>query len=94
MPEDPKPGQFRNHRGDLLDMYGDHKSEVYRGFGHQERYLVWYGWHTSGSFTGHRKTFASLSAAKRCARGYEARGYDTKISDRALPEPSDSGRES
>ena len=91
MPE-LEPGQIRNHRGEVLDRYG--RDEVYKGYGDAERYLVWYGWHTSGSFSGHRQTFRTLRQAVRCAKGYERRGYDTKITDRAVSERVSTGSES
>lgn len=77
-----RKGQMRDSRGRVLALYG--KTEVYAGYARQGRYLVWYGWSSSGSFTGHRQTFDSLARAKRVARSYERRGYDTRISDRLL----------
>lgn len=70
--------------GRTLDLYGER--EVYTGHGVEGRYLVWYGSHTGGRFSGHRRTFHTLNAAKRQARKYERRGYDTKISDRLIKE--------
>lgn len=75
-------GRFTNHRGEKLDLYG--KTEVYQGGAHEERYLVWYGYRKSGSFTGVRETFRTLRRAIREAKHWERMGYDTKITDRLV----------
>lgn len=76
-----------NHRGQIIDAYG---IDIYEGtaMNRDERYLVWYGHRSGGSanYTGYRTTFRTYGAALKRAKKLEARGYDTKISDRLIPE--------
>lgn len=86
MPEENPPWQTRNKKGQLLDLYG--RTTVYEGSAsnRDKRYIVWYGWRSSGSFTGERTTYDTLRQALRSARAWERLGYDTKITDRLVPE--------
>lgn len=55
----------------------------------QNRYLLWIKTSATGH-TGQRKTYASLSAAKRRARKLRSRGIGSSISDRKI-RPGTSG---